>query len=169
MVAGLVLAVGLTLSSALPAPQADGVRALLIQYADGRKSTLPLSTSGRGAWTPMFPRIDGAATDRDGLELKALQYEQAPDPQGLTVTVALLYGTPHQKRIQVAAVRVTGEEPVRVDALESFGVKPVLLSLVPLPVAMLHLPSVMTPSSMLEVTVEIVTTPMPAYHATIVN
>lgn len=169
MVALLALAVGLTIPHARPAPQADGIRALAVQYADGRRNVRALSTSGRVSWTAAFPRIQGAATDRDGLPLNALQFEEAIDPQGLAVTLALLYGSPQQKRVQVTTVRVTGEQPVRVDALEAFGVQPVLLSLVTLAPTTLTLPAVTTPSSALEVTVDTVTDPVPAYHAVIAN
>jgi hypothetical protein len=169
MIVSLALAVGLTIAHPLPPLQADGIRALAVQYADGRRTVRALSTSGRVSWTPAFPRIQGATTDRDGLPLNALQFEEAIDPQGLAVTLALLYGSPQQKRVQVTTVRLAGEQPVRVDALEAFGVQPVLLSLVTLPPATLTLPAVTTPSSALEVTVDTVTDPVPAYHAVIAN
>jgi hypothetical protein len=169
VVASGCLALGLLLSSGLPARQSGEVRALAVQYADGRRTVTALSTSGRVSWTPLFPRIDGAVTDRDGLPLRALQFEEAPDEDGVTVTVALLYGAPHQQRVQVTAARVVDERPVRVAELAAFGVRPVTFSLVPLPPAQLHLPSVISPSSSLDVSVETVTDPAPAYHATIVN
>jgi hypothetical protein len=98
-----------------------------------------------------------------------MQYEEAREPGGVAVTVALLYGSPYERRVPVATVHVTSADPVRVDALEVFGVRPVAFSLVPLPPADLYIPSVTTPSSSLEVSVETVTEPVPAYLATIVN
>lgn len=168
MLAVIGVAVGLTLSSAAPA-QNEGVRALAVQYADGRRTVTPLSPSGRVSWTPAFPRIDGADTSRDGLPLFAIQYEEAREPGGVAVTVALLYGRPHERRVPVATVHVTGPDPVRVDALEAFGVRPVTFALAPLPPTQLLLPSVTTPSSSLEAFVETATDPAPAYHVTIVN
>jgi len=66
MLASVSLAVGLMLSSPPPA-QAESVRALAVQYADGRRTVRALSTSGRVSWTATFPRIPNTATDRNGL------------------------------------------------------------------------------------------------------
>jgi hypothetical protein len=169
MVAAVSLAVALILSGLPPRQQAQTVRALAVQYADGRRTVSPLLPDGRPSWTTAFPRVPGAATDRDGQPLKALEFEETTDGGGITVTLALLYGTLHQQRVQVASVRVIGESPVRVDALEAFGVQPLVLSLVSLPPADLQLPSVTSPSSALEITMESVTDPVPGYHAVIVN
>jgi hypothetical protein len=162
------LAVALILAGAPPA-QPETVTGLAVQYADGRRTVRPLTDHARLSWTPMFPRITGADTSRDGLPLFALQFEEAPERDGLAVTIALLYGRPDERRIAVDTVHLTGAAPVRVDALEPFGVRPVVLSLVPLPPANLHLPSVVSASSSLEITIDTVTDPAPAYHATIVN
>src|SRR5215471_5867965 len=177
MLASIGFAVGVILTSAVPAqtpaqnPALDNgaPRGLAVQYADGRRTVTPLSTSGRVSYTPAFPRIAGADTSRDGLPLFALQLEEALEPRGVAVTVALLYGKPNERRVPVATVHVTGPEPVRVDALETFGVRPVAFALVALPPAQLILPSATTPSASLDVSVETITDPVPAYYVTIVN
>lgn len=157
------------LAQIAPANPGD-VRALTVEYADGRKTVAAIGSTGRVSWTTLFPRIAGADTAREGLPLNALQFEEAHDGQSLVVTLALLYGSPQQKRVPVTSVRVTGgEAPVRVDALESFGVRPVTLSIVMLPPAQLSIPSVTTPSSQLEVAVETVAGAAPAYHAVVGN
>jgi hypothetical protein len=166
----LVLLVASVYPQVQSPPASTDVRALRVVYADGRKTTTPISDRGRVSWTPAFPRISGAtAATEDGLPLKALQFEEARDGEALRVTLALLYGTPHERRVQVTTVRVTGEEPVRVDALEAFGVKPVTLSIVTLPPAQLRIPSVISPSSELGFDVELMEGAVPAYHVNISN
>jgi hypothetical protein len=148
----------------------DTVRALVVQYADERKTVTPIGTAGRVGWTGTFPRIAGAETSRDGLPLFALQFEEALDGQVVVVTIALLYGSPQQTRVPVTSVRVTGEQPVRVDALEAAGVQAIALSIIELPPAQLHLPSATSPSSQLEIGVDtLVTGAVPSYHAAITN
>jgi len=169
MLASVSLAVGLILSSAAPA-QTESVRALVVQYADGRRSVAPLSTSGRSFWTTAFPRIPDAVTDRDALPLRALDVRAVPESTGVAVAVALLYGSPHQKRIEVATIHLSGAQPVAVVELEAFGVKPVQFSLASLPSpSQLPLPSVTSPSSSLEISMETVGGSLPGYNATIVN
>jgi hypothetical protein len=162
-----ILAAALSLSAA--PHQGDALLALAVHYADGRRTVTPIPTTGRVSWTPAFPRVDGADTSREGLRLFALQFEEAPEPGGVVVTVALLYGSPQERRIPVDTVHVTPTASVRVDALQGFGVKPIVFSIVPLPLADLYLPSVVSPSSSLDITIETVTDPVPGYHAVIVN
>lgn len=168
----LVLAiVASTLLQVAPSPATPGaVRALRVAYADGRTTVTPITERGVVSWTPAFPRVPGARTaTEDGLPLNALQFEEAPDGDALRVTLALLYGSPHQRRVPVTTVRVTAEAPVRVDALQAFGVQPITMSIVTLPPAQLHLPSVTSPSSDLAFDVEVVEGAVPAYHVTISN
>jgi hypothetical protein len=151
-----------------PAP--SNVRALRVTYADGRTTTTPISDRGRVSWTPAFPRIAGARTTaEDGLALSALQFEEALDGDAIRVTLALLYGMPQERRVPVTTVRVTGETPIRVDALEAFGVRPLTLSIVALPPAVLLIPSVTSPSSELAFDVELKEGAAPAYHVSVSN
>jgi hypothetical protein len=168
-VLALLLPQGMAWAQATAAP-ADTVRALVVQYADGRKTVTPIGTSGRVSWTMRFPRVPGVETSRDGLPLSALQFEEALDGQAVVVTLALLYGSPQQTRVAVTSVRVTGPQPVRVDALEAAGVQPIALSMIDLPPAQLHIPSATSPSSQLEIGVEtVVAGAVPSYHAAITN
>ena len=130
------------------------IRALAVRYADGRVTNRTLSDRGRVSWTPVFPRIPGADTAREGLPLNAMQFEEAREGPNLIVTIALLYGSPQQRRVQVAAVRLPEDGPVRVTELEAFGVKPIELEIVRLPPAQLMIPSVASPSSQLDVQVD---------------
>jgi hypothetical protein len=159
----------LTLTHGMPASGIEETRALAVQFADGRRVVAPLSTTGRVNFTAAFPRIDGINTSRDGLPLVALQYEEALEAGGVAVTVALLYGTPQQRRVPIETVHVTSPAPVRVESLEAFGVKPIALSLVSLPPVQLVVPAVTSASSNLEIAMETVTDPVPGYVATIVN
>ena len=147
----------------------EGIRAFKVEYADGRTTHRPIGTSGRVSWTPAFPRVAGAETSREGLELRALQFEEAVAGSRLVVTIALLYGSPMQKRVKVTTVTVADERGVRVDELEAFGVKAVTLSLVPLPPADLLLPSVTNPSAYLDATAETDSGDIPAYRLVVGN
>jgi hypothetical protein len=169
--AAALLAVGLADASvAQPATGGTGeVRALAVRYADGRTTNRVLSASGRVSWTPAFPRVPNADTTREGLPLSALQFEEAPDPPGVVVTLALLYGHPHQRRVQVAAVRLTDDRPIRVTELEAYGVRPVTLSLVALPPPQLHLPAVTSPSSELALEAFAESGGVPGYRVRISN
>jgi hypothetical protein len=159
----------LLLAGASRPAQSDSVPALAVQYADGRRTVIALSSSGRVSYTQTFPRIAGADTSRDGLPLFAIQYEEAREPNGLALTVALLYGNPFQRRVPVETVHLTASTPARVNGLEAFGIRPVDFSLVSLPSAQLIVPSVISVASALEVRMETVTDPTPGYYATIVN
>jgi hypothetical protein len=147
----------------------EGVRALKVEYADGRTTHTPMGTSGRVSWTGAFPRVAGADTSREGLQLQALQFEEAVAGPKLVVTIALLYGSPMRKRVKVTTVTVADERAVRVDELEAFGVRPVTLSLVPLPPADLLLPSVTNPSTYLDATAETDSGDVPAYRLVVRN
>jgi len=154
--------------SASPSP--GDIRALSVTYADGRTTNQTLGDRGRVGWTAAFPRIPGAVTAREGLPLNALQIEEAIEGPNLVVTIALLYGHPQQRRVQVASVRVTEDRTVRVSELEAFGVKPIEMTIVRLPPAQLPIPSVTSPSSQLDVQVEAdsVSVP-PVYRLRIAN
>lgn len=105
----------------------------------------------------------------DGLPPTALQLEHAIDGRDLAVTVALLYGTPHEKRVPVASVRLAGDQPVRVDELTAFGVQPITLSIVSMSRPQLMLPAVTSPSSQLETVVTTDITGPPRYRFTMTN
>jgi hypothetical protein len=125
--------------------------------------------NGTSSWTPLFPRIAGAVTDRDGLPLAALQLEEAMAGPSVSVTVSLLYGTPHQRRVDVATAYVTADRAVRVDELSAFGVKPIVLSLTPLPPVSVGVPTVTSPSPDIETAVRVATDPLPRYEVTLLN
>ena len=165
----LILAASLLPQVQSPLPPTTA-RALRVAYADGTKTITPISDRANVRWTMAFPKIAGARTaTEDGLALSALQFEEARDGQALRVTLALLYGSPQERRVPVTTVSVTDETPIRVDALESFGVKPVTLSIITLPPAQLHFPSVTSPSSDLAFDVELVEGAVPAYYVSIGN
>ena len=150
-------------------PDPNAVRVLTVQYGDGRITKSPVHETDWGDWTPTFPRVAGAETDRDGLALRALQLEHAIAGPDLIVTVALMYGLPFQKRVPVATVKLTGERPVRVDELTAFGVQPITLAIVSMPRPNLSIPTVAMPSSQLQTSVDFATTGMPRYRISITN
>jgi hypothetical protein len=120
-------------------------------------------------WTPLFPRVAGADTTSDGLPLSALEVTYFVDGRDLSVGVALRYGTPHQKRVPVATLRLTDEHPVRVDELSAFGVRPITVAILSLARPDLPIPTVTLPSSFLEATVDVDTRGAPRYLISITN
>src|SRR5262245_5817457 len=99
----------LTLPPSAPAQTAttDTSRGLSIRYADGRISTRPLRPKG-GMMTAVFPRIDGAATVRDGMALNGLDVGHVVEGDEVVVTVSLLYrgGGLNKDTVRVATVRL---------------------------------------------------------------
>ncbi len=174
--AALVLVLAMPIAQAgqpsQPPPQdvsrsrdAPAQRRLIVTYSDGKTSTQILRPRG-GFWTPRFPR-QGNPPQHDGLSLSALQvdFEAGRD---LVVTVSLKYGSPHQKTVEVATVRL-GTEPVRVDDLERYGVDPIVLSLDEFSPVPLVQPTVTSASPLLDVTVDLVRHDMPIYTVTFRN
>jgi hypothetical protein len=133
----------------------ETVRTLTVKYADGRTTNQVLSDKGRVSWTAKFPRVAGAETSREGLPLRALQLEEARDGRDLHVTIALLYGQPHQVRRKVTTVALTDNVTVTVGELTDHGVQPIVLSISTLPAPPLAVPSITSPSSLLDVSVEV--------------
>lgn len=164
----LVLVAGRAASAQTP-DSASTVRLIAITYEDGRTTKEPLRDGSWTEWTPAFPRIEGTRVAEQGLALTALQFEYAPDGPDLAVTVALLYGTPHQKRVPVVTVRVANEDSVRIDDLQAFGVEPITIALVSSQRPQLPLPTVISPSSQLEMSADVPATGVPRYEITITN
>ncbi len=135
-------------------PFAPAPRAVATQFADGRTTYHLLKPTGASSFTAVFPRIPGAATDRNGLPLAALDVAIVMDGQNASVSVALIYGNPHQHRIEVATVKVTPDSTARVDQLKEYGVWPIVFSIVPLPPTLADAPTVTTASASLEARVE---------------
>ena len=149
-----------------PAREPVGPRSLLVTYSDGRTSPRILTPRG-GSWTPFFPRRPEAPA-HDGLPLSALKIDHVVEGD-VVVTVSLLYGSPHQRTVQVAKVRVTGSEPVQVNELTDFGVDPITLSLVESPPVYLIQPSVASASDLLDLTVDLASPDQPVYKVTFWN
>jgi hypothetical protein len=82
--------------------------------------------------------------------------------------VSLKYGSPHQKTVPVATVRL-GTEPVRVNDLERYGVDPIDLSLDDFSPRPLVQPTVTSASPLLDVTVDLMQHDVPIYKVTFRN
>lgn len=108
----IVSAAAIALLIAAPALQSQAVpsqpRALEIRYVDGQV----IGPKGRVSWTPVFPRVAGADTSRDGLPLFALQFEVEGDPQPAASESLLNAGTTLQldRAVAVLIVDVTDDE-----------------------------------------------------------
>jgi hypothetical protein len=101
---------------------------LSITYGDGRTARRIISATPSGAWSPIFPKL-AEWRSPEGLAVTAINYQHVLEDGGVRVSIAVVLGSPPQKEIPVARVLVTPESPVRVTALEQFGVEPVTLSL----------------------------------------
>jgi hypothetical protein len=168
--ASVALIVGIPLSTRAQSQPAktDTSRGLRIQYADGRSSTSPLRRSG-GMWTATFPTIAGADTSRGGVSLSTLDVKHAIDGRDVVVTVSLSYGGPGQHLVQVAAIRLSSDEPVEVNQLRAYGVEPISLSLVAIPIAAAYAPEVISVSPQLMARAEAVGPNVSAYRIVVTN
>ena len=149
-------------------PKTDTTRGLSIQYADGRVSTGPVRRSG-GMWTATFPRLAGADTSRNGLPLTTLDVKHVIDGSNVVVTVTLYYGGPGQHGVTVEKVRLSQDEPIRVDELRRYGVEPITLSLVTLPPSTAYAPDVISVSGQLAARAEAVGGNVSAYRVVVTN
>jgi hypothetical protein len=155
LAASTLLALVMVVAARAQHPPPETVRTFTVKYADGRTTNQVLSDKGRVSWTAKFPRVAGVDTSREGLPLSALQFEQARDGRNLQVTVALLYGSPHQLRRKVTTVALDDNATVTVGELTDHGVQPVVLSISTLPAPQLAVPAITSPSSLLTVSVEV--------------
>lgn len=168
-IALLSLSVVLSLA-AQPQQPAGVVRTVAIKLADGRVMRCSTDAEPRGSgWTPIVPRIAGAPTLRDGLELSALDHACGRQGGDVTVTIALWYGSPHQRLVPVATIVPREGVTVRVEELRAFGVQPVEISIETRPAPVLHVPVVGSASSGVEVTADIEGPPSPGYVFSLTN
>jgi hypothetical protein len=149
-------------------PKTDTTRGLSIQYADGRVSTGPVRRTG-GMWTDTFPRVAGADTSRNGLPLTTLDVKHVIDGSNVVVTVTLYYGGPGQHAVTVKTVRLSQDEPIRVDELRSYGVEPITLSLVTLDPSTAYAPDVVSVSGQLTARAEAIGANVSAYRVAVIN
>src|SRR3954453_17667755 len=166
--APLLLGTPPTSSARHSPPRTDTSRGLRIEYADGNVSTGPLRRSG-GMWTPTFPTIAGAQTARDGVPLTTLDIKHVMDGTDVVVTVSLFYGGAGRNGVEVATVRVTPLEPVKIERLREYGVEPIVLSLVPIAAAPAYAPDVASVSGQLKLRAEAAGPNVSAYHVTVTN
>jgi hypothetical protein len=150
------------------APRTDTTRGLSIQYSDGRVSTGPVRRTG-GMWTDTFPRIPGSDTSRNGVPLTTLDVKHVIEGSNVVVTVTLSYGGPGRNVVTVAKVQLSGDEPVRVDELRTYGVEPITLSLVTLAPNTAYAPDVISVSGQLSARAEALGTNVSAYRVVIAN
>jgi hypothetical protein len=110
-------------------PAQDATLTLAVRYADGRIVQHVVGQDPGSAWTPVFPRVAGwqpAAGDR---EVEAIQFGWSRVGDAVQVKVSVLRGRPHQEEIPVVTVVVRPTGTVVVDAVRTFGVETVQLSL----------------------------------------
>ena len=120
-------------------------------------------------WTATFPRLAGADTARSGLPLTTLDIKHVIDGSNVVVTVTLYYGGPGQHGVTVAEVRLSQDEPVRVDELRRYGVEPIPLSLVTLLPSTGYAPDVISVSGQLAARAEAVGGNVSAYRVVVTN
>ncbi len=146
----------------------DPTRGLSIQYADGRVSTGPVRRTG-GMWTDTFPRVVGVDTARNGFPLTTLEVKHVIDGSNVVVTVTLYYGGPGQHGVPVKTVRLSQDEPVRIEELRSYGVEPITVSLVTLAPSTAYAPDVISVSGQLIARAEAIGANMSAYRVVVTN
>ena len=121
-------------------PALDTTLTLAVRYGDGRIVQHVVGQTPGRFWTPMFPRVAGwqpAAGERD---VEAVQFAWSRVEDGVQVKVSVLRGRPHQEDIPVATVLVRPAATVVVEAVRTFGVETLHLSLSSAPRAAVDLP-----------------------------
>jgi hypothetical protein len=161
----------LALTPQAPAPDTGPLEPLVLAVTfDDRVSRQPVGPWGATAWTPMFPRVAGWRPPAGQPAVAAVRYGVERTPSGFRYEVSVLLGPEHQREEQVAAGTLRVDEPVTIDGLLTYGVRPIALALRPLAPAAVHQPAVVNRSAGLNVSnVEIVTEPAPRYRVTIEN
>lgn len=143
--------------------------ALSITYGDGRTTRRIITATPTNAWTPMFPKR-AQWRSSDGLAVTGINYQHVLEDGGVSVTISVFLGSPPQKEIDVARVLVTPENPVRVTALEQFGVEPLTLSVGAFEPRLLPPPRVENKTAALHIeSVEMSGGDRPGYHIAVRN
>jgi hypothetical protein len=167
-VLAFALVAGISQAPATPAPPAQTPLALVMTFADGHKITRLLKPTGE-MWTPAVRILPGRTVTSNGLPVTALHVAHVVQGDTVVVTVALLFGSPHQVRTPVATVDVTARAPVRVDALEKAGVEAVTFSIAGVSAAIPYAAAVESPSLAVSGRFEAVSQDTPTYRFTIAN
>jgi hypothetical protein len=169
----LPIVLAITLAQAAPpptqvaTPSAVTHRELVTTYSDGRTTIQVLKQRG-GFWIPTFPHQPSPKT-QDGLALAALQVDYVLETDGVAATVSLKYGSPHQRTIPVASVRLKDDQAVEVSQLTDFGVDPItLLVREALPAALVQ-PAVASVSAAIDVQIVLPVADVPLYTITLAN
>ena len=143
---------------------------MVVNYADGRHGSITVGPTSGGMWTAMFPRLSSGTPPPNQLPVSAINFMCARTPEGVTVSVSVFRGSPHQQEDPIATVLVTPTASVVVDQLRAVGVQPVTLSLTSLSTPHLTPPAVTTASPLLAVIdVRAMESPVPKYTATLRN
>jgi hypothetical protein len=143
--------------------------ALSITYADGRTVRRIITAAPTNGWTPMFPR-NAQWRSTEGLAVTGINYQHVLEDGRARVAISVFLGSPPQQEVHVTRVLVTPEHPVRVTALEQFGVEPVVLSLSAFDPRVLPPPRVENKTAALRVeSVEMSGGDRPGYHIAVRN
>jgi hypothetical protein len=101
--------------------------------------------------------------------LTTLDVKHVIDGRDVVLTVSLFYGGPGQHGVKVATVRLSSDEPVQVNELRAYGVEPIIVSLVAIPVGVAYAPDVVSISSLLMARAEAVGANVAAYRVVVTN
>lgn len=110
-------------------PVQDSTLTLAVRYADGRIVQNVVGQNPGSASTPMFPRVAAWQPAAGDPEVEAIRFAWSRVKDGVQVKVSVLRGRPPQEEIPVASVLVRPTGTVVVDAVRTFGVETVQLSL----------------------------------------
>lgn len=120
--------------------------------------------------TAVFPRIDGMETAREGMSLSGLDVSHVVEGDEVVVTVSLRYRSgPNKNTLKVATVRLAAGRPVEVNELRSYGVEPIVLSIVSIPSTFAFAPPGISVSAYVDVRATPVGPNAAAYRVTITN
>ena len=174
----LLVAVSSLPTRAQPIPQpplaADAVVpatvALVETWADGRTNYELTGPRRASMWTPRFPRVEGYRLPEGATPVYAVQLVRVLVGRDIKVDVSVLLGSAQPPGVPVASVVISPGARVVIDELRTFGVQPVILSMVDVAPMTPYLPTMVSVSAEIEITnVELRDAPYPGYRITLRN
>ena len=154
----------------LPPQAPTGSIVVVVAFADGRRTSILVGPHSGSIWTPKFPRVERWTPPAGQAPADDLKFACARLPEGVSVAVSVLRGSPPLDEQPIRTVLVTPRGSVTVDDLREVGIEPVTLTLSDIKIPEMAPPPVGVPSPDLRVTnVSVNAAPIPSYAITLEN
>jgi hypothetical protein len=144
--------------------------ALVETYADGRSNFELVSARPAKMWTPNLPRVEGYRPPDGALPVFAVQIARVLAGRDIKATVSVLLGSSSGQEVHLADVLITPGSRIVVDALTTFGIEPITLSMATVAPLTPYFPTVVSVTPLIEIAnVELLNAPYPGYRITLRN